>query len=88
MRLVLAGTGSAVGKTTIATGIMKALSDEYAVQPFKVGPDYIDPTYHTLATGNYSRNLDSFFMTDGQIRQGFERGIKIRTKCVCDCGAQ
>jgi len=77
MRLVLAGTGSAVGKTTIATGIMKALSEEYTVQPFKVGPDYIDPTYHTLATGNFSRNLDSFFMTDGQIRQGFERGMKI-----------
>lgn len=76
MRLVLAGTGSAVGKTTIATGIMKALSDEYTVQPFKVGPDYIDPTYHTLATGNYSRNLDSFFMTDGQIRQGFEGSMK------------
>lgn len=77
MRLVLAGTGSAVGKTTIATGIMKALSDECTVQPFKVGPDYIDPTYHTLATGNPSRNLDSFFMTDGQIRQGYERGMKI-----------
>ncbi|NYB52035.1 MAG: Ni-sirohydrochlorin a,c-diamide synthase [Methanobacteriaceae archaeon] len=77
MRVVLAGTGSAVGKTTISTGIMKALSQEQKVQPFKVGPDYIDPTYHTLATSNTSRNLDSFFMTDGQIREAFQRGLKI-----------
>lgn len=76
MRAVIAGTGSAVGKTTISTGIMKALSDEYNIQPFKAGPDYIDPTYHGLATGNYSRNLDSFFMSDGQIREGYERGMK------------
>ncbi len=76
MRIVLAGTGSAVGKTTIATGIMKALSEEYTIQPFKVGPDYIDPSYHTLATGNNSRNLDSFFMSEGQIKTAFERGIK------------
>lgn len=76
MRIVLAGTGSAVGKTTIATGIMKALSEEYAIQAFKVGPDYIDPSYHTLATGNNSRNLDSFFMSHGQIKTAFERGIK------------
>jgi cobyrinic acid a,c-diamide synthase len=77
MRVVLAGTGSAVGKTTISTGIMKALSEEQKVQPFKVGPDYIDPTYHTMATGNTSRNLDSFFMSDGQICEAFERGLKI-----------
>jgi cobyrinic acid a,c-diamide synthase len=77
MRVVLAGTGSAVGKTTISTGIMKALSKEKNVQPFKVGPDYIDPSYHSLATGNSSRNLDSFFMSDEQIRQVFERGCKI-----------
>jgi len=75
MRAVIAGTGSAVGKTTISTGIMSALSSEYNVQPFKAGPDYIDPTYHGLATGNVSRNLDSFFMSDGQIREAFERGI-------------
>ena len=75
MRIILAGTGSAVGKTTIATGIMKALSERYDVQPFKVGPDYIDPSYHTLATGNTSRNLDSFFMKEGQIRDSYLKAI-------------
>ena len=75
MKVVLAGTGSAVGKTTISTGIMKALQDEN-VQPFKVGPDFIDPSYHTIATGNVSRNLDSFFMTESQIINSFERGLK------------
>ncbi len=75
MRIILAGTGSAVGKTTISTGIMKALSEKYNVQPFKVGPDYIDPSYHTLATGNVSRNLDSFFMSEGQVRDSFIKGM-------------
>ena len=76
MKVVLAGTGSAVGKTTISTGIMKALQDEN-VQPFKVGPDFIDPSYHTIATGNVSRNLDSFFMDEFQIINSFERALKI-----------
>ena len=76
MRIILAGTGSAVGKTTIATGIMKALSEKYNVQPFKVGPDYIDPSYHTLATKNTSRNLDSFFMQKGQVRDAFLKGME------------
>lgn len=75
MKVVLAGTGSAVGKTTISTGIMKALQDEN-VQPFKVGPDFIDPSYHTIATGNASRNLDSFFMNEFQIIHSFERAMK------------
>ena len=62
MKVVLAGTGSAVGKTTISTGIMKALQDEN-VQPFKVGPDFIDPSYHTIATGNVSRRIHFSWMS-------------------------
>jgi cobyrinic acid a,c-diamide synthase len=72
-RVVIAGTSSMVGKTTISTGIMNALSKKNNVQPYKVGPDYIDPTYHTKATENTSRNLDSFFMDETQIRSLFKR---------------
>ena len=54
---------------------MKALSEKFNVQPFKVGPDYIDPSYHTLATGNVSRNLDSFFMKEGQVRDSYLKAM-------------
>ena len=84
MRIILAGTGSAVGKTTISTGIMEALSEKFNVQPFKVGPDYIDPSYHTLATGNTSRNLDSFFMTPGQVRDSYLKGMNSKDIAVIE----
>jgi cobyrinic acid a,c-diamide synthase len=70
-RLVIAGTGSGVGKTTIATGLMSLLSRRGKVQGFKVGPDFIDTMFHRAATNRPSRNLDSFFMDHDTIRNLF-----------------
>ncbi|MBD3922748.1 cobyrinate a,c-diamide synthase [Paenibacillus sp. PR3] len=75
--IVIAGPGSGEGKTTVAIGLMAAYQSlGYAVQGFKCGPDYIDPTYHTAVTGRPSRNLDSWMCAPVAARELFERGAR------------
>jgi cobyrinic acid a,c-diamide synthase len=75
--IVIAGTHSGCGKTTVACGLMAALTARgFKVQPFKVGPDFIDPTHHTMICGRPSRNLDPYMMGDGGVRDTLARACK------------
>jgi cobyrinic acid a,c-diamide synthase len=71
-KVVLAGTHSGCGKTTVARGLMQAFRKRgLKVQPFKVGPDFIDPGFHSAICGRNSRNLDPFMMGEAGVLDTF-----------------
>lgn len=73
-RIVIAGIHSNCGKTTVARGLMAALIRRgMRVQPFKVGPDFIDPSHHTRLCGRVSRNLDPIMMGENGVQETFIR---------------
>ncbi|MYS63063.1 cobyrinate a,c-diamide synthase, partial [Streptomyces sp. SID5473] len=76
-RLVVAAPSSGSGKTTVATGLMAAFAGAgLAVSPHKVGPDYIDPGYHALATGRPGRNLDAYLCGPELVEPLFRHGAE------------
>lgn len=70
---IISGGSSNTGKTLISLGIMNAFSD---VAPFKVGPDFIDPTFHSRITENQSYNLDLFLMGEEGVNYSFGKHLK------------
>lgn len=76
-RFMLAGVSSGVGKTTITLSILRALYNRgLTVQPYKVGPDYIDTAYHTRAVGRSSRNIDTFMIPDDKrLQWSFDQSV-------------
>ena len=72
--IVVAGAASGVGKTSVTCAVIYGLKRRgFSVQPFKVGPDYIDPGYLSSVSGNDTYNLDAWLMGTGGLRDQFVR---------------
>ncbi|MBE7645445.1 cobyrinate a,c-diamide synthase [Tenacibaculum finnmarkense genomovar ulcerans] len=83
-QLIISAPSSNAGKTTLTLGLLRLFKrKKYAVQPFKIGPDYIDPKFHQLACNNVGVNLDLFMMTQNQIHNSLHfYGKNAEINCI------
>jgi cobyrinic acid a,c-diamide synthase len=75
-QILITGDRSGSGKTSITLALAALLSKKHRVQTFKVGMDYIDPSYLSAVSGRPCRNLDSFTLSDAQVRDIFQYGCR------------
>ncbi|MDW8045646.1 MAG: AAA family ATPase, partial [Nitrososphaerota archaeon] len=76
-RIVISGVSGKIGKTLITMAIIKGLKERgLIIQPFKIGPDFIDPSYHNLFSTLPSRNLDSIMFSREVLLSSFLRNVK------------
>ncbi|MDH6363389.1 cobyrinic acid a,c-diamide synthase [Enterococcus sp. PF1-24] len=85
-KMLIAAASSGAGKTTITLGLMQLLMNQgFVVQPYKVGPDYVDTEYHSRITGRSSRNLDMFLIRDeARLAELFQRQAATADICVIE----